>query len=82
MSPTMAECLERADQSEWYAARTNDEGDRKFLLHIARHWRKLAREYDRRQRVARPSAKRMARTLRRSRKNIGGLKEDVAVIAI
>jgi hypothetical protein len=27
-----AECLEHARQCEWYAARTNDEGDRKFLF--------------------------------------------------
>ena len=36
MSPTIAECLEHARQCEWYAARTNDEEDRKFLLRKAR----------------------------------------------
>jgi len=42
MSPTIAECLEHARQCEWYAARTNDEQDRKFLLRKAKHWTKLA----------------------------------------
>lgn len=44
MSPTIAECLDHTRQCEWYAARTNDEGDRKFLLWRARQWTKLARE--------------------------------------
>ena len=44
MSPTIEECLERARQCEWYAARTNDEEDRKFLLRRAKHWAKLAAE--------------------------------------
>jgi hypothetical protein len=44
MSPTIAECLEHARQCEWYAARTNDEEDRKFLLRRAQQRRKLARE--------------------------------------
>ena len=41
MSPTIAECLEHARQCEWYAARTNDQEDRKFLLRrqrIGRIW--------------------------------------------
>jgi hypothetical protein len=44
MSPTIEECLEHARQCEWYAARTNDEGDRKFLHRRAQQWTKLARE--------------------------------------
>jgi hypothetical protein len=36
--------LEHARQCEWYAARTNDEGDRKFLLRKAKQWTKLVRE--------------------------------------
>ena len=44
MRPTVAECLEHARQCEWYAARTNDEGDRKFLLWRAKEWMKLAVE--------------------------------------
>jgi hypothetical protein len=44
MSPTFAECLEHARQCEWYAARTNDEGDREFLLWRAKEWTTLAQE--------------------------------------
>ena len=44
MSPTIAECLEHARQCAWYAARTNDEEDRKFLLRKAKQWTKLVRE--------------------------------------
>ena len=42
MSPTIAECLEHARQCEWYAARTNDGQDRKFLLPKAKEWTRLA----------------------------------------
>ena len=31
---TIAECLEHARECEWYAARTNDEEDRKFLSNL------------------------------------------------
>jgi hypothetical protein len=44
MSPTIAEYLKHA---RWYAARTNDEEDRKFLLRKAKHWTKLAAEKER-----------------------------------
>ena len=44
MSPTVTECLEHARQCEWYAARTNNEADRRFLLWRAELWTKLARE--------------------------------------
>jgi hypothetical protein len=44
MSPTIAECFEHARQCEGYAARTNDEGDRKYLLWRAQQWTKLAQE--------------------------------------
>ena len=44
MSPTIAECLEHVRQCEWYAARTNNEEDRKFLLRKARERTKLAAE--------------------------------------
>jgi len=39
MAPTIEECLERARQCEWYAARTNNEEDRKFLLRKLRNGR-------------------------------------------
>ena len=42
MSPTIAECLEHARQCAWYAARTNDEEDRKLSPRKAKHWTKLA----------------------------------------
>ncbi len=44
MPPTVTESLEHARQCEWYAARTKDEGDRKFLLWRAQQWTKLAAE--------------------------------------
>ena len=44
MSPTVTECLEHARQCEWYAARTNNEEDRKFLLWRADQWTKRAQE--------------------------------------
>ena len=44
MSPTIEECLEHARQCEWYAEHTNDEEDCKFLLRMAKHWKKLAAE--------------------------------------
>jgi hypothetical protein len=47
MSPTVAECQEHARQCEWYAAHTNDEKDRKFLLRMAKHWKKQAAEKER-----------------------------------
>jgi hypothetical protein len=43
MSLTIAECLEHVRQCRWYAARTKDEEDRKFILRKAKHWTKLAR---------------------------------------
>src|SRR4029077_21246964 len=42
MLPTIAECLEHARQCEWYAARTSDEEDRKFLLRKGKEWTQLA----------------------------------------
>ena len=39
---TIAECSEHVRQCEWYAARTNDQEDRKFLLRKAKQWTKLA----------------------------------------
>jgi hypothetical protein len=44
MSPTAEECLEHARKCEWYAARTNYEEDRRFLLWRADQWTKRARE--------------------------------------
>jgi hypothetical protein len=47
MSRAIAECLEHARQCEWYAAQTNDEEDRRFLLRMAKHWTQRAGEKER-----------------------------------
>ena len=56
MSPTIEECLEHARQCEWYAEHTTDEEDRKFLLRMAKHWTKLAREKEQEVRASARSA--------------------------
>ena len=57
MSPTVTECLEHARQCEWYAARTNNEADSKFLLWRDEQWMKRAREKELETRAsARPAA--------------------------
>jgi hypothetical protein len=52
MSPTITECLEHAGQCKWYAGRTNDEENRKFLIWSAKRWTKLAAEKEREVRTA------------------------------
>jgi len=47
VSPTIAEWLEHARKCEWYAARTNDEAGRKFLLWRAQELKKRADEMER-----------------------------------
>jgi hypothetical protein len=42
-----ADCLEHARQCEWYAARTNNEADRKFLLWRAQELKERAEEMQR-----------------------------------
>ena len=42
MSPTISECAEQARYCEWYAARTQEHGERKYLLQKARDWTRLA----------------------------------------
>ena len=42
MSPTIQQCVEHARQCEWYAARANEEEDRKFLLMSAKQWTNAA----------------------------------------
>ncbi len=46
MSHTVEECLEHARQCEWYAARTNHEEDRRFLLWRAEQLKKRAQELE------------------------------------
>jgi len=42
MSPTIAECAAQARYCEWYAAHTQDEKDRKYLIRKAGDWKRLA----------------------------------------
>ena len=53
---TIAECLEQVRQCEWYAARTHDEQDRKFLLRKAKEWTKLAIKKELEIRASAPAA--------------------------
>ena len=56
MSATIAECAENARQCKWYASRTNDPDERKFLLRMAKCWRELAAEKECEMRQAARSA--------------------------
>jgi hypothetical protein len=47
MSATIAEYAENARQCKWFASRTKDPGERKFLLRMAKLWRELAAEKER-----------------------------------
>ena len=44
---TIAECAENARQCEWYASKAKSAEERKFLLRMAKHWKKLAAEKER-----------------------------------
>jgi hypothetical protein len=44
---TIAECAENARQCEWYASKTNNSEERKFLLRMAKHWTRMAVEKER-----------------------------------
>jgi hypothetical protein len=44
MPLTLSECAENARLCEWYAARVEDAGEKKFLRRMARHWQALAAE--------------------------------------
>jgi hypothetical protein len=56
MTATIAECVENARQCEWYASKTNNAGERKFLLRMAKRWTELAAEKEREVRDAARSA--------------------------
>ena len=56
MTATIAECLENARQCKWYASKTNNARERKFLLRMAKHWTELAAEKEREMRRAARSA--------------------------
>jgi len=47
MPDTIAECAENARQCEWYASKTNNSKERKFLLRMAKHWKRMAAEKER-----------------------------------
>jgi hypothetical protein len=44
---TIAECAENARQCERYASKAKNAVERKFLLRMAKHWKKLAAEKER-----------------------------------
>jgi hypothetical protein len=56
MSATIAECAENARQCKWYAAKTKNADERKFLLRMAKRWTELAAEKEREMRHAARSA--------------------------
>ena len=47
MTNTISECAENARQCEWYASKTNKSEERKFLLRMAKHWKRMAAEKER-----------------------------------
>ena len=47
MTATVAECAKNARQCKYYAANTNNEEERKFLLRMAKRWSELAAEKER-----------------------------------
>jgi hypothetical protein len=47
MTATIAECAENARQCKWYASKTKNEEERKFLLRMAKRWSELAAEKER-----------------------------------
>jgi hypothetical protein len=47
MTATITECAENARQCKWYASKTNNAEERKFLLRMAKRWSELAAEKER-----------------------------------
>jgi hypothetical protein len=47
MTNTIADCAENARQCEWYASKTKKSEERKFLLRMAKHWKRMAAEKER-----------------------------------
>ena len=43
MTAMIAECAENARQCKWYASKTNNAEERKFLLRMAKRWSELER---------------------------------------
>ena len=47
MIATIAECAENARQCKWFASKTKNEEERKFLLRMAKRWTEMAAEKER-----------------------------------
>jgi len=47
MSKTIAECVDNARQCAWYASKTKNEAEQKFLILLAERWIELAAEKER-----------------------------------
>jgi len=44
MSKTIVECVDNARQCAWYASKTKNEAEQKFLILLAERWIELAAE--------------------------------------
>ena len=47
MNKTIVECVENARQCAWYASKTKNEAEQKFLILLAERWIELAAEKER-----------------------------------
>jgi hypothetical protein len=47
MTAMIAECAENARQCKWYASKTKNAEERKFLLRMAKRWSELAADKER-----------------------------------
>jgi hypothetical protein len=47
MTAIISECAENARQCKWYASKTKNAEERKFLLRMAKRWSKLAADKER-----------------------------------
>jgi hypothetical protein len=47
MTAIISECAENARQSKWYASKTKNAEERKFLLRMAKRWSELAADKER-----------------------------------
>ena len=56
MTLTIADCIANARRCEWYASKTINAEERKFLLRMAKHWTKLAADKEREMRKTARSA--------------------------
>jgi hypothetical protein len=56
MNKTIAECVDNAGQCAWYASKTKNEAEQKFLILLAERWTELAAKKERELRDATRSA--------------------------